>query len=83
MKDLLGKKLQIGDFIVYPGSRTEPTEFRIGIISKFTPKSFKFIGVTAYNFKREFVAGKIDQVIVINDLMTEEQKMELKEKLQQ
>ena len=51
MKDLFGQELKVGDFVAVLVKYTKySTELKIGIITKFTPKAFRF-KTKNYHFK--------------------------------
>lgn len=71
--DKLGREIKAGDFISYPDSNY--TKIRIVYVSKITPKTFRYMYKT-YRVL-ETTAGRPEQAIVLNDILSDEQKQKI------
>lgn len=80
MKDILGRTFKVGDIIVYPDMQY--TDVKIGIITKITPKTFRY-GYFCQNWRNkdcfEITTANVPRrATIINNIVSDD----IKEKLQ-
>lgn len=79
MLDRFGKEFKIGDFIAYPDFHYK--QINVALITKLTNKTFRYKYLSKnFGFERivNSIANNPNQAIIINDLINESQKEELK-----